>query len=252
MKTNSGILNVLFGCEKEDICETVIITPFLPVEKFVGTADRQKVFRGRLYSGIKAPGYTVIKCPMGASLAGDSVLFLGTTKAERIIYAGSCGGLGSAQTGDIVICDKAFSGGGFSDYYLPGKGIEKILGTNDMFPASSELVEEIWRRSHGFKSPEKVFKKGDIFTIASLFAETPEDMRKIEAHGFYGIDMELSAVYHAADVAGMKAAGILFVSDLPLEKPFWETSSSGEKEKLKASAETVIKLSLLAAGVEDQ
>ena len=251
MTPHDNIFKVLFGCEQDDIGETVIITPFLPPSKFISGSHEKTVFKGRLYSGVNVDSgggcYTIIKCPMAASLAGDCVLFLGRTKAKHIIYAGSCGGLRTARIGDIIVCEKAFSGGGFSDYYPPGKGIEKILESNDLFQASSGFVEDLWKMAMNFSPGAEMFKKGSIFTIASLAAETRDVLEKIGNREFDGIDMELAAVYHAAEVLGIKAAGILFVGDRPIERPFWEKPSPEGKEKLKTAIEMVIKLSSLAA-----
>jgi nucleoside phosphorylase len=250
---NDDMFRLLFGIGREEVRKNVILISFLPVEKFGNTNAERKVFKGRLYSGInfltENGGYTVIKTPLGGTLAGDCVLFLAKTGIKRIIYAGSCGGVGSSRIGDVFIGTKAFYGGGFSDYYHPGKGIDNILSSGSFFKASPPLVEEILSINAGTPENGDGLKQGSIFTIGSLAAETDDVLEKIGSLGFDGIDMELASVYHAAEILKAEAVGILFSSDLPLEKPFWKRSSSGEKEKLKTAVKRVIKLASLSANM---
>jgi nucleoside phosphorylase len=251
MKPSNGIFRVLFGLSGEEIHENVIMTPFLSPEKFVSGPYEKRSFKGRLYSGINAShkkkGYTVLRVPMGSSFAGDCVLFLGMTKAKRVIYTGSCGALGPADIGDIYLCEKAFSGAGFSEYYLPGGGIDKILASGEVFTASPALVEDIMAASRGRGGTRDTMRRGSIFTIHSLAAETAEVVRKIEARGFDGIDMELASVYHAAVISGIEAAGILFAGDLPGKRPFWEKLGDPEKKKLDKAVRRTIEIAVASA-----
>jgi len=248
---DDGMFRLLFGLGREDVRENVILISFLPVEKFGDANAKENVFKGRLYSGInfltKNGGYTVIKTPIGGTLAADCVLFLSKTRVKRIIYAGSCGGTGPSGIGDIIIGSKAFCGGAFSDYYHPGKGIDNILTSGHLFEASPRLIEKILSINDGMPEGSSELKEGSIFTIGSLSAETDDVLKKIVARGFDGIDMELAPVYHAAGILKAEAAGILFTSDLPLEKPFWKRPGPGENEKLKTAVARVIKLASLAA-----
>jgi purine-nucleoside phosphorylase len=252
MGLESGMFDLLFGCSQEEISEKVIMTPFLNAEKFVGSGVKKKIFSGRLYSGINMGSgkdcYTVVKCPMGSGLAGDAVMFLGETRARKIVYVGSCGGFHDSSLGDILLCEKAFSGGSFFDYYPPGKGIAEILSSEKFFSASDSLRSELSLRAEGLGEGPRLTEKGSVFTTASLFAETPENLKLVEKRGFYGIDMELAAVYHASIVSGIEAAGILFVSDLPLRKSFWNVFSSEEKKNIKAAARKAVKIATLFCG----
>lgn len=247
MRDNNGVFSFIFGLGKEDVREKVILTSFIPADKFVLPGSEKKVFKGRIYSGVNTENYTVIKVPMGQALAGDSVLFLGNTKVKELVYAGSAGGLGRSRVGDILICKNAFAGGGFSDNYPPLRGMDNILEDGKIFNSSGALLEKIRLSAEKDPGMKDIFKEGSIFTVSSLFAETPENLEKIERRAFDGIDMELSAVYHAAVVAGIEAAGILFVSDLPRKKPFWEKPLPGEMEKIRMSSEKVIELAMLTA-----
>ena len=251
MTGDNDMFRLLFGIGREEVLENVILISFLPIEKFGNANAEKNVFKGRLYSGRNFltgnGGYTVIKTPSGGTLAGDCVLFLAKTGVKRIIYAGSCGGLGPSRIGDIIVCSKAFYGCGFSDYHHPGKGIDNILTSGSFFGASPSIIEKILTINAGMPENGAKLKQGSIFTIGSLAAETDDVLEKIGSRGFDGIDMELAPVYHAAGILKAETAGILFTSDLPLEKPFWKRSNFGEKEKLKTAVTRVIELASLAA-----
>ena len=80
------------------------------------------------------------------------------------------------------------------------------------------------------------FKKGNIYTIGSITAEDEDFLEKLEKFGFIAIEMELSAIYNAARKAGISAASILFVSDLPLRVPIWEIPNMPEEKTKQAES----------------
>jgi purine-nucleoside phosphorylase len=224
-----------FGCDPSFFTETAVITPVFPLRRFKEYGEAVKDFKGRVYSGAVLKrgngNVTVIHCGVGDRLTGDAVLLLENTPVRNLIFAGSCGGLKDCRIGDIVLCEKAFNGEGFSRYWAKDFEMEKVLDSGSLIPADEEFTE----RARAFSS-----KAGDIFTIGSLVAEEKGDVGKIEKKGFIGIDLELSAVYKAARVIGRKAAGLLFVSDLPLKKPLGEDFTAEEKEAYRKGLEKVI------------
>jgi purine-nucleoside phosphorylase len=212
-----------YGCDAEDIAETVVITPVIPLKRFKEHCRPGPDFRGRLYAGFTAGdtngGVTVINCGVGGALAGDAVMLLEGSPARRLLFVGSCGGLKDCRVGDLILAESAFDGEGFSRYHAKMSGMEKVFETGRFIPAEPEQHDRFSRFLDEHREKDIDLKKGDIFTIGSLLAERRENMEKVEEKGFRGVDMELSAVYCAAGAAGIKAAGLLFVSDLPLEGP---------------------------------
>ncbi len=241
MTGSDAAFEFLFGCPKNMIHRSVILTPFGPANRFAGGKGKGIPFKGRLYSGVNVENggnaYTVVKCPIGASPAGDCVLFLGAAGCEKLVYSASCGGLDPSSIGEVIICRSAFPGGGFSDYYQSGADITKILTGYVPLEASCGILEEAWLKAKTLEEGGDVFRKGDIFSIGSLAAETTENMFHIREEGFIGIDMELAAVYQSARVSDMAAVGILYVSDLPSKRPFWDELSIQEKQKLENAAQ---------------
>ena len=225
----------------------MIMTPFLPPERFAAGAGPGISFKGRLYQGIKVSRedteYTVIRCGLGDRLLGDAVLFLGeNTAAEEILFTGSCGGMNGCGMGDIVLCERAFNGEGFSRYHKDGFRMSDVTGSGEYEPADERYIRELKGFFSSWSEGKSALRSGDIFTIGSLAAEKKEALTHIKDRGFIGVDMEMSAVYRAARAAGIKAAGVLIVSDLPLERPLWEGLTPGEREEYNKGLEEMTRL----------
>ncbi len=68
----------------------------------------------------KGKTISVIRSGIGAPQSGDTVLALGCTPCERIIFAGSVGGLRSdIHIGDLITPEFSYSGDGFCRYLGP-------------------------------------------------------------------------------------------------------------------------------------
>ncbi|MFH1305214.1 MAG: hypothetical protein ABIH74_02285, partial [Candidatus Omnitrophota bacterium] len=189
---------------------------------------------GKLYSGAvietKGAKFAVVRCGIGPGLTGDAVLLMGATPVRRVIFVGACGGFGASRVGDIIVCEGAFDGEGFSRYHGHDFCIEKILGNGGIIPADKGYTERLKKFISGRIPGRDKIRSGNIFTTGSLLAEEARNMRAVEEKGFIGVDMELSAVYQAARTTRLAAAGLVFVSDLPLSRPLWETPADLEKE----------------------
>ena len=235
-----AMFGYFFGCEAGDFPGKVILTPFLPERIFTARCRRARAFKGRLYSGTFAEKngekFAVIRCGMGDRLMGDAVILLEGTPVRDILFAGACGGLKDCRIGDLVVCENAFNGEGFTRYHTPSFSITRVLETGDMVPSdpgmSGELKSFLGSETHA-GAP---YRSGDIFTIGSLMAEKDEDLAALEERGFTGIDLELSAVYQAARAIGRRASGLVFVSDLPLKLPLWDGNWPAERPGLNKSA----------------
>jgi len=243
---NKKLFEYCYGCPPEKFPETVIITPILPVEGFTRDHASVTAFKGRLYSGriVSDEGreYAVVRCGIGSALTGDAVLLLRLTAVRDIFFAGTCGGLTGCRIGDIIICESSFDGEGFTRYHGPSSDIAAVIDSGAFIPADAGYVDQLRTFLAGNARDKTILKTGDIFTIGSLMAETPETLRGITEKGFRGIDMELSSVYHAARATGRRAASLLLVSDLPQKKPLWEPRSATEKTAYKTGIKELTRL----------
>ena len=240
-----GLFSFTFGCSSSTITRKVIITPFMSLKRFTEDGEVLESFKGRVYSGKKLKSargeYTLIYSGIGDRLLGDAVLLLGTvTPAEEILFAGTCGGMNECQIGDIVLCERAFNGEGFSAYYKKDFSMRDIFDRGELISADGKYISVLKDFFDEKITDERPFRSGDIFTIGSLAAESKETLLNIQGKGYLGVDMELSAVYKAAAASGLKSAGVLVVSDLPIEKPFWESLTSFEEDEYNSGVEDMV------------
>jgi len=144
-------------------------------------------------------------------------MFLEGTVVEKIVFVGTCGGFKDLRLGDMVIGSEAFDGEGFSRYLKEDFSMRELLGSSATVrpkgDVSSAFVKFLLQRN----AKDRI-KTGKIFTIGSLYAENKENLSAIEAYGFIGIDMELSAVYNAANRIETDITSLLVVSDRPFDK----------------------------------
>ena len=245
---NKKFFKYCFGCPESNFSETVIVTPFFHLDSFDKFSDTASRFKGKVYSGgtlYKEGKYvTVVRCGIGDRLMGDAVLLMKETPVSNIIFVGTCGGLQECRIGDLVLCESAFSGEGFSRYHVQSSGLDDVFDTGQMTYPDDEYTKKMKEFITEKSEDEANLKSGSIFTIGSILAENNENLAQIENKGFTGIDLELSAVYNAAKAIGRKAVGLLFVSDLPLKKPLGEELTSGEKKEYAEGFDQLIRYSV--------
>lgn len=240
-----------FGCEPEILPKTAIITPFIKPDLFKRFCKSRDFFEGRLYSGMTARGkggeFAVIRCGVGASLAGDAVLLLGDSPVRDLVFIGSCGGISPAENalGDVIVCWNAFNGEGFSKYHdMKASVVDDILRVGELVSSDKTYTEKLIGFLSAYAKDGSGFEAGDIFTIGSILAEYDDNLLKIKEGSFKGVDLELSAVYQAAKTAGIRATGMMYISDIPSKRPMWSGFSESESSAVRRGMEEVVRLSV--------
>ena len=122
--------------------------------------------------------------------------------------------------------------------------MEKIFDAGELIPSDPEYTGSLKEFLSGTLSDKVSLRSGDIFTIGSIMAEREKNMISIEQKGFKGIDMELSAVYHAARVTDQKVTGLVVVSDLPMKRPMWEDLGPEEKKSYDNGYSELVRLAV--------
>jgi len=236
-----------FGSSSDIFPDTAVVAPFIPVEKFSHNGHLVDTFKGKMYSGgiieRDAKRFAVISCRIGDRLVGDAILWLKGSPVKNIIFVGSCGGLNGSNIGDLLVCTAAFNGEGFTRYHCSEKQIEDILKEEALMRGDDKYTNKCADFICEHISRDMKVTEGEIFTIGSIAAETCENIKIISRHGFKGIEMELSAVYSASKISGIRAVGLLYVSDLPGEKAIGEELSQTEKKNHKRGLNEVVRLS---------
>lgn len=214
------IVRTLFGCELSDIHRSVIISPIWSLNSFMEKADKvKKTFKG-WYRGVaiiyKGMDVTIINSCIGAPLTGDCVIALGYTSCENILFSGSAGGINDNYGfGDLLICSSAVIGEGFSRYH--SGNLQKDYFGNEVV-GCTELGEILFKKTkEKAQSIDLNAYQGTIFTTDSILGENEESFAFMKNRGCDAVEMELSAVFTAANKIERKAAGLVTISDLPLK-----------------------------------
>ncbi len=122
--------------------------------------------------------------------------------ARRIVVVGYAGALQPGlDPGDVLLCDRAIRDEGTSYHYLP---------TEAQARADPELLDACRRALAAAEIDATI---GSTWTTDAPFRETEAEVREMQADGVLAVEMELAAVYAAAQVRGVAAAGLCVVSD---------------------------------------
>ena len=122
--------------------------------------------------------------------------------ARRVVVVGYAGALQpDLHPGDVLLCDRAVRDEGTSYHYLPAETEAR---------ADPDLRNACRR---ALASAEIDAVSGTSWTTDAPFRETEAEVREMQAGGVLAVEMELAAVYAAAQVRGVAAAGLCVVSD---------------------------------------
>jgi len=126
--------------------------------------------------------------------------------AEKVIFYGWCGAVSdSVKVGDIIVATSAFVDEGTSKNY----GYNEIADNGVTLP-SFDLIETI----KGFLRQNAInFHEGPVWSTDAIYRETSGKVAFYKEKNALGVEMELSAIYSAAEFRNIEVAGILVVSD---------------------------------------
>ncbi|MBU1627281.1 hypothetical protein KKB18_07930 [bacterium] len=145
--------------------------------------------------------------PAGTLILESLLKVLSLAGIKNIIGIGAAGGLqDNIRIGDIILPQSAFTGEGLSHYYNHEK---KLIEADNK---TRELLSR--QLTHSNYSNHQ----GKIYTTASIVKETDEFIEKLKIEGFLAIECEMAALYFLSREFGLKAAGLLVITDHPFKK----------------------------------
>jgi len=215
----------LFGVSPSKICKTCVIMPSIH-RKACKAFRVDKIIQGMLFSVGSNGSFSLIGTGMGAAFAGDAVLYLKDTCCENIIHFGSCGLINAGNGLDIgsLVCPaKCYPLESFSDCL-------SIKDIGDSFLMPSEEIH----KSISDPKYRDIINSTVHITMGSLKLE-PDHSELLSKKHIQTVDMECSAVFSAADSSGLKAASVMYATDIIGYKPFFRQFSEEEKQKISAS-----------------
>lgn len=242
------VTRAAFHCEPGEIHPDVILMPWWRLEIFEPWADRISTITEDLLYDLEYDGkaVSVIRSGIGAPQAGDAVLSLGCTPCQRILFAGSVGGLSPAfSIGDLAVPDVAISGDGYCRYLEPG------FPPKDCFlercTPDENLSQAVMRAACPLAQEAGIpLHIGAVYSIDTILAQFGKLEDIANGLGCIGIEMETAAVFKAARMVDIQAAALLSVSDLPLQKKsLYAGRPLEEREHRREIRRTVLSRALL-------
>jgi purine-nucleoside phosphorylase len=246
--SSSDVTRMEFHCDPDGIRPDVIFLPYWQPEIFRLWAERiTTIAENVLYEvQYKGKSISVVRSGIGAPQAGDMTLALGCTPCERLLFAGSVGGLRpDIQIGDLIIPEFSISGDGYCRYLETGAP-HKDCFLERIRPDES-LSQELNHSASTFaKEAGIAVHTGPIFSIDSIIAQFRVLDYFSRDLGCIGIEMETAAVFKAARMVGIRAAALFSVSDVPvIKKSLYAGRSTEEGDHRKDIRARVLARALL-------
>lgn len=234
----SNFTRIMYGCEANDIAETVFLTPMDSVikalkEKAENVCELKKFIQG-FHANLNGKQISVFNSRVGSPIASDCTYYLRFTPCRKIIYTGLIGSLQpTIRVGDIIVPTAAVRGEGATRYFIeegyPAVADFKILRE------ISETLDEV------YTGCDVKIHYGPIYTTDSFASETREFLELWKSRNLLGIEMETSAIYTIASMYGIKAASFHVVSDNPIDKQsFFDPVEVEGQDRRKICQELVI------------
>lgn len=217
--TPSELVHAGLGCEPEQIRPDVILTPHWKIDIFnprvpgVTEIVPHKVYELEL----RRHSITFVRAGIGAPQTGDTVLALGATPCQRIVFIGSAGALQPhLNIGDLLIPSQSLSGDGFSRYLQPG------LPPADTFLRPALPDEFLSATLSGYANTAAPaagasVHRGTVFSTDSIAAQFPLLEGLSRDYDCCAIEMETAAVFAAARSVDIQASALLAISDSPIQ-----------------------------------
>lgn len=214
MRYPDTLFSFLYGIDEARFPRCIIISPFLPVKTMAQQFGGGCAFKGNLFEGCIGDGLAYVRTGIGASLVRDALLAFQDRK-RAVIFIGSAGGLGSLKIGDIFIAGEARDWRG---RYSPDAALK-------------ELFQSI--------AADTPVSTGAVYSLEAVLDGEEVFLKAREEEGVSACELEVAVFYRTASERGLAALALLYITDLPLERRFWEerteveaASIAGAKKKL--------------------
>ena len=153
-------------------------------------------FEGRPVS-VQSVGMGV---PSAAIYYTELIRFFG---CDTLIRIGSCGGLSEKVTlGDVLVATGAGTDSAAIQTITEGMNLAAV--------ADFDLLRSAVESAERQKVPVSV---GPVYTADLFYGPEDDTIATLQAHGVLGVEMEIAVLYTLAAAEGVRALGLLTVSD---------------------------------------
>ena len=211
---NPSPLSEFLESNKSLCPKNFIITPFLPLRVFEPYIKIGKTLDQKDISAGLSDNICVIRAGIGVQNVFNAVESLIDTNCKNIVFIGSCGGIGRAAIGDIIIADQK-----------DATGIHTFPDSLASFLKNNNIP----------------FKTSRIYSVESVKDETEALIDNLKKGGFLGVDIETGVFNKTAASNAFNSCALLYVTDIPLKRPFTEKFTVQEREKIVTARDSVVK-----------
>lgn len=206
------------GIAPEDINNNVVLSPGWPPERTFPAESIEVVqpasplFKCKIYNiTLGSTKFTYFMSGYSAAVVLDAVLLLGLTNCRRLLFLSSVGALDAKMDiGDILIPEYTASGDGACRYLEDDFTSSDFI--KDRYP-DAELHQKLMDVTFQVCRAENVpWHPGKVFCTDSIVAEY-NHLHRIQDMGYNSLDLESAAAFAAAKLSGIKAVGIMNISD---------------------------------------
>lgn len=207
------------GRPLEEFGDFILLTNFQNyVEFFAKRFNVPVVGEGKPMTSATHDGITIINFGMGSAMAATVMDLLSAVSPKAVLFLGKCGGLKTAEIGDIVLPIAAIRGEGTSDDYMPPE-IPALPSFRLQRAVSSMIVKydlDYWT--------------GTVYTTNRRIWEHDEKFKTyLKDIRAMAIDMETATIFTVGFINGIPHGALLLVSDSPMTPEGVKTSESDEK-----------------------
>jgi len=196
------------------VTRNVILTPFLPPKVFTPYKKFDKVFLGNGASACFADSLSVICSRISSQNIFTALELLKGSRCANIMFIGSCGGIGGAKMGDILVADQK----AVLNITGLGSSFSKYLGNNGI-----------------------AYRNTRVHSVESIKDETAALIDNLEKGGFGGVDLESNVFQRTSASNGLSACAVLYVTDIPRKRPFTSKFTQEERDIIVRARDTVVK-----------
>lgn len=248
--SSEDVVKSTFGCEPDAIQRKVIVTPNWGPEVFADAADDVTEIAIGVHSvwqlSFAGTNFSLIRCGIGAPMAGNVVLALGCTACKNLIFTGSMAGLhGNIHIGDLLVVERSICGDGFSRY-LTSEMVPKDCFLQPATPAKG-LTEHIRNQAANICNSQQVaLHQGSVFSSDCVLPEFFRLNYFLEDLECSGLEMETAAIFGAANLVRIEAAALLIVWDTPLQnKSLYSGRTLEEREHVRTNRREILAKAIL-------
>ena len=142
-------------------------------------------------------------CPLGGPASANLIEELEYIGIDIFIACGSCGCLSEELdiTNLFFVPDNAIRDEGLSYHYLPAS---RLVNTNAKI---NKLLAQV------LKKHDKPYVKGTVWTIDSMYRETPKRIARRKQEGAIGVDMECASLASVAKYNNLEFGSLFYFTD---------------------------------------